>query len=94
MLESIACLRFLPAADFSGAPPPLVVKLLDNGVSPNNEGRVDVTMSDPIAPYSTEVIPLTTEVTEFSENLYCRFNLYSCRARRNQIESSSPKKLL
>lgn len=63
-LDATTRVRFLPAADFSGAAPELIVKLLDATVEVHDGEVLDVTASDPAAPYSTTEIPLTTTITK------------------------------
>ncbi|MBX9578182.1 MAG: hypothetical protein K2W97_06880 [Chthoniobacterales bacterium] len=63
-LDATTRLRFLPASNFSGAAPQLIVKLLDAAVEVHDGEVLDVTASDPAAPYSTAEIPLTTTITK------------------------------
>ena len=69
-LDATTRLRFVPAADFSGAVPPLIVKLLNATINVQDGELLNVSAPDPAAPYSTEAISLSTTVTEsFWESL-------------------------
>ena len=63
-LDATTRIRFLPASDFSGAAPQLIVKLLDATVEVHDGEVLDVTEADPAAPYSATEIPLTTTITK------------------------------
>lgn len=63
-LDAATRIRFLPAVDFSGAPPELSVKLLDATAEVHDGTVLDVTAPDPTAPYSATEIPLTTAITK------------------------------
>jgi hypothetical protein len=63
-LDATTRVRFLPAAGFSGAPPQLIVKLLDDTAEVHDGEVLNVTAPDPAAPYSATEIPLTTTITK------------------------------
>lgn len=63
-LNASTRIRFVPASDFSGAAPPLIVKLLDATMDVQNGTILNVTSPDPAAPYSVEAISLSTTVTK------------------------------
>lgn len=63
-MDATTRVRFLPASDFSGAAPELIVKLLDATMEVHDGEVLDVTAPDPAAPYSATEIPLTTTITK------------------------------
>lgn len=63
-LDATTRIRFLPCPGFSGAPPQLIVKLLDVTIGVNDGNVMDVSPLNLQAPYSATEIPVTTSITK------------------------------